>query len=164
MNSTGHPDVNVEPAEPHFLMEWEDLTGPNRWVRAGILSLIVHVFLGSGMLYVASQPLPTYRPTEATIQRKVTPLISPPVELTQKAPNKAPLSKEFNLESMTPHPAARNFPAAGAAERPAAHKFTPPAPTRAAVPAPAMPDAPSLDAQQIRPTPSQIPVLGTTQV
>jgi TonB family protein len=163
MNSTGHPAVNVEPAEPHFLMEWEDLTGPNRWVRAGILSLIVHVFLGSGMLYVASQPLPTYRPAEATIQRKVTTLIFPPVELTQKSPNKAPLSKEFNLESMAPHPAARNIPTPGAAERPAAQKFTPPAPTRAAVPAPAIPEAPSLDAQKVRSIPSQNPALGTTQ-
>jgi TonB family protein len=163
MNTPGQLAVNTEPAEPHFLLEWEDSAGPGRWIRAGILSLIVHVFLGSGILYVASQPLPMYTPTQIASLRKVTPLVAPPADLTQKAPNKAPLSKEFNLESMAPHPAARNFPKPGAAERPAVQKFTPPTPTRAAVPAPAIPDAPSLDGQQLRSIPSQNPALGTTQ-
>jgi TonB family protein len=164
MNSTGQLAVNSEPAEPHFLLELEDSGSPNRWVRAGVLSLVVHLILGPGILYVANQPLPTHNaPPQAENTRRVTPLIAPPVELTQKAPNKAPLSKEFNLESMTPRPAARNFPNPGAAERPAVQKFTPPTPARAAVPSPAIPDAPSLDPQQVRAIPNQIPVLGTTQ-
>ena len=132
-------------------------------MRAGILSLVVHVFLVSGILWMVSQPLPVHRPTQVENIRKVTPLIAPPAELTQKAPNKAPLSKEFNLESMAPHPATRNFPNPGAAERPAARKFTPPTPARAALPAPAVPDAPAMEAPQVRPAPSQIPVLGTTE-
>ena len=141
MNPTGQQAVNTEPAEPHFLLEFPDSRRQTRWLRAGVLSLVVHVFLGTGMVYVASQPVPVYRPPEPVETRRVTPLIAPPAELTQKTPNKAPLSKEFNLESMAPHPEIRNIPTPGAAERPAVHKFTPPTPTRAAVPAPAMPDA-----------------------
>ena len=163
MNPTDQLAVNTEPAELHFLIQWEDSSGPNRWLRAGMLSLAVHVFLGSGILWVASQPLPVHSSAQLENFRKVTPLIAPPAELTQKAPNKALLSKEFNLESMAPHPAARNFPNPGAAERPAVQKFIPPTPTRAALPAAAIPDAPALEAQQIRSLPSQFPVLGTTE-
>jgi TonB family protein len=164
MNQTGQSAVNTEPAEPHFLLDWEEAAAPNRWVRAGLLSLVVHLFLGSGMLWVVSQPLPIHTPSRTESPRKFTPLIAPPAELTQKAPNKAPLSKEFNLESMAPHPAARNIPTPGAAERPAVQKFKPPTPTRAAMPTPAIPEAPALEAQNLRPTPSPIPALGTTTV
>ena len=163
MNNPGQLAVKPEPAEPHFLIQFEESSGPSRWLRAGLLSLVVHLFLGSGMLWMVSQPLPVHQPTQFENVRRVTPLIAPPAELTQKAPNKAPLSKEFNLESMAPHPAARDFPTPGAAERPSVHKFTPPTPTRAALPAPAIPDAPALEAQQVRSVPSQIPVLGTTE-
>jgi len=163
MNPPGQLAENIEAAEPHFLLQWEDSAGPNRWLRAGILSLVVHVFLGSGILWMVSQPLPVHRVTQLENVRRVTPLIAPPAELTQKAPNKAPLSKEFNLESMAPHPAVRNIATPGAAERPAVQKFTPPTPARAALPSPAIPDAPALEAQQVRSVPSQIPVLGTTE-
>src|ERR1700712_1280917 len=101
MKSPGELAVNSEPAEPHFLLEFEDSSSPNRWVKAAALSLLVHLLVGPGLLYVANQPLPTNRPAPVEAPRRVTPLIAPPVELTQKAPNKAPLSKEFNLESMT---------------------------------------------------------------
>ena len=37
--------------------------------------------------------------------RHVTPLYTPP-ELTQKAPNKAPVSKELTVESIAPRPVA----------------------------------------------------------
>jgi TonB family protein len=166
MNSTVQQDVKEPLAEPHFLLEWEGSSDPGRWVRVGLLSLVFHLFLGTGVLYVASLPLPKYNPPENTANvRKVTPLIAPPVELTQKALNKAPLSKEFNLESIAPHPATRDFPNPGAAETPsrAGQKFTPPVPTRAPVPAPAIPDAPSIDTAQIRTVPSTNPVIGTTE-
>lgn len=163
MKSPGQLPVNTEPAEPHFLIQFEDSSGPNRWLRAGFLSLVVHIFLGSGMLWMVSQPLPVHSPAHLETFRRVTPLIAPPAELTQKAPNKAPLSKEFNLESMAPHPAARELPNPGAAERPAKPKFTPPTPSRAALPAPAIPDAPALEAQQMKSVPTQIPALGTTE-
>ena len=118
MNPTGKQAVNTEPAEPHFLLEFPDSKGSNRWLGPGVLSLVIHLFMGTGMVWVSRQPLPVARNPEP-VERKVTPLIAPPAELTQKTPNKAPLSKEFNLESLAPHPEIRNIPTPGAAERPA---------------------------------------------
>jgi TonB family protein len=165
MNSTVQQPAEPPIAEPHFLLEWDDSADTGRWIRIGILSLVVHLFLGTGFFYVASLPLPKYIPTRTANARRVTPLIAPPVELTQKAPNKAPLSKEFNIESITPHPTTSSVPSPGAAERPsrAAQKFTPPAPTRAPVPSPSMPDSPSIEAPQVRALPPPNPALGTTE-
>lgn len=153
----------MPPAEPHFLLEWEGSADPGRWFRLAIASLVIHLFLITGVLYVASRPVPPYVRSQPGESRKVTRLTMPPVELTQKAPNKAPLSKEFNLESIAPHEAASNRPNPGANDRPAraVQKFTPPAPTRAPVPTPAMPDAPSIDTAQNK-APSPAPLAGTT--
>lgn len=83
-----------------LLLNWETDADRLRTRRAGSVSLIVHVTAIVALLLVPRQ---VFQMKEEP--RRVTPLIAPPVELTQTAPNRAKLSKEFNVESIRPRPA-----------------------------------------------------------
>ena len=116
-------------------------------------SVFVHVVIAVLLWPVLTAPAPRrYSDLRIRPERKVTvtPLVVPrPSVLTQKEPNKKPLSAEFNVASITPRPEVRQFPSPGApsAGRSQTHKFVPPpvksAPTPG--PSPAIPDAPSLN-------------------
>src|SRR3981189_69669 len=110
--------IQQQPAEPNFLISWGEQEDKGHWLRSGVLSLAFLVALLAGLVFLASFPPSSVTPREAAnVSRRVTPLVAPPVQLTQKAPNKRPLSKEFNLDSIPPHPTARSIPSPGAAER-----------------------------------------------
>lgn len=82
-----------------------------------------------------------------------TPLIEPPSELTQKAPNQGKIGKEFDLESLRARP--RLFIPPG----PRASAPTVRIPGSGAAPAPPLPEPPKLDSSLARLEP---PPLGTT--
>ena len=84
--------------ELHLLLDWGQPGDLERSRRAGILSVTVHVLAIGSLLLV---PREVFREVET---RRVTPLIAPPTELTQKAPNHGKISKEFNVESLRPRP------------------------------------------------------------
>jgi TonB family protein len=95
----------------------------------------------------------------------VTPLIAPPAALTQKEPNKKPLSAEFNVASIAPRPENRALPAPGAAAAPKrapANKFVPSAQPGTPAPSVSIPDAPSLTLRGSAAPPPQ--ALGTPNV
>jgi TonB family protein len=83
-----------------LLLTWETDADRLRTRRAGSVSIVVHVVAIVALLLVPRQ---VFQMKEEP--RRVTPLIAPPVELTQTAPNRAKLSKEFNVESVQPRPA-----------------------------------------------------------
>src|SRR3954451_9863909 len=86
--------------DPHLLLDWGADDDRQRWLTAGSVSIAVHIVLGAFLLYLASLPPSAVETTNIVISaRHVTPLIAPPTQLTQKAPNKAPLTKEFNVDS-----------------------------------------------------------------
>ena len=84
--------------------------------------------------------------------RIFTPLIEPPAELTQKAPNQGKIGKEFDLESLLPRP--RLFVPPG----PRASAPTVRIPGSGAAPPPALPEPPKLESSLAR----LQPPLGTT--
>jgi TonB family protein len=157
--------IQQQPAEPNFLISWGEQEDKGHWLRSGILSLAFHAALLAVLVYLASLPVSSVTPREsAAVSRRVTPLVAPPVQLTQKAPNKAPLSKEFNLDSIPPHPTARSIPSPGAAERPSqrVRKFSPPPQFKSPAAPSNIPEAPALETAQLRSSPPPPQGLSTT--
>ena len=99
--------------------------------------------------FLAAAPSLTSLP-EATsdpfIRREhATPLIAPPQQLTQRDPNRGPLSREFNVDSIRPRADSEpRVPSPGAAPSPA-RSFKLPAAPRPSVPSPGITEAPPID-------------------
>jgi TonB family protein len=127
-------------AELQLLTQWGDPIGRSRSRQAAILSVLAHVALIAVLMYLPEEI--TERPPEEPV-RHVTPLVYPPTPLTQKAPNKGKVAKEFNAADLAPRPRIQSPPGA-----PAAPPLPPPpAPKQAAaVPPPPLPEAPKVDA------------------
>jgi TonB family protein len=149
--------------EPRFLLELGTPETAGQWIRAGGGSIAVHVALILILIWVAGLQPPNPAELAEVSQKRVTPLVAPPFQLTQKAPNKGPLSKEFNLESIRPETSARNVQSSpGAASLPAQprHKFVAPVQPKAPVPTPQIADAPSIETGQSRLPQQAPPALG----
>ena len=130
-----------------LLLDWARNPDETERIRkAAIGTGIVHLFL---ILCLAMMPRQTgssahVRPRE----RRVTPLVDPPIELTQKAPNKGPVSKELAVQSILPS-IPKPTPEPGTKAR----KFEPPPappPTKQAVVAP-VPEPPKIEQAQNTP-------------
>ena len=108
---------------PNLLMDWQESTASRRWLRAGIGSAVVHIFLISAAFLLAQLDTPDLRTGARIVSnfQRVTPLIAPPTRLTQKEPNQGKVSKEVNVESLL----SRSQKAAP--PRPAMRAFQPPA-------------------------------------
>ena len=98
---------------------------------AAIVSAAAHVFFLLWISNTTFEARPPYQP-----ERVFTPLVThlyTPRDITQKAPNKAPLSKELSVEAIAPRPAVKApSPAAAAKQPPAPRQFAPPPPTQTA--------------------------------
>ena len=138
-------------AEPTFLLITPDRVDGRHWARIGAASAAVHILLVLLAVPISKIPSPR-RGTDLRIRPEsrrivVTPLVAPPAVLTQKEPNKKPLSAEFNVASIAPRPDNRVMPSPGAAALPKkapANKFVPPPQRGEPAPTIAIPDAPSL--------------------
>jgi TonB family protein len=107
---------------PNLLMDWHESTGSRRWLRAGIGSAVVHIFLVTGAILLAQLDTPDLRTGAQIVSnfQQVTPLIAPPTRLTQKEPNQGKVSKEVSVESLLSHSQKAAPP------RPALRAFQPP--------------------------------------
>ncbi|MGQ9633989.1 MAG: energy transducer TonB family protein [Bryobacteraceae bacterium] len=113
---------------------YQDTESRRRALRAGSISIGLHVAL---VCLLAFTPLGGVRVHDvagivAQLKEPVT-LVAPPKELTQKAPNRGQIGKEFNLESLLPRPRVFVPPSA------------PPGAPPAGKPAP-LPEPPKIDA------------------
>jgi TonB family protein len=121
-------------------MDWPEFTGSRDWLRAGIGSVVFHIFLIIGAILLAQLDTPTLRTGSVIVSniQRVTPLFAPPTRLTQKEPNQGKVSKEVNVESLLSHSQqpARARPALRAFKPPALGRPVPgePPPTRFAEP------------------------------
>src|SRR5436190_22349985 len=89
------------PREPQFLTKW-GLEGERSRIRtAGIASILAHLTV---IVLMLSLPRIASTPNQRPQHHRMTPLIAPPSELTQTAPNKGKLSKEITAESSIPRP------------------------------------------------------------
>ena len=103
MESVTVPLVKVD-ADLHFLTDWESVQDRTKTRRAGVISVLLHVGL---IVLLFSLPKSVTAPVTDAITRRLTPLIAPLTELTQTAPNRAKVNKEFNVESAPAQPRVR---------------------------------------------------------
>jgi TonB family protein len=118
------------PAELHLLTSWEQDRGRVRQAR--LLSIAAHV---AAVIALMLMPRSLMQPSRR-VEPLITPLIEPPTELTQKAPNKGPIAKEVTVEALQPHPRIQvpNLPPS--TTRPQARIASPPQPPPAPLPEP----------------------------
>ena len=127
METVARPPVD---AELNLLTDWGNPYSESRTKTAAVLSVAAHVAVILAFVVLPPELFRAApRETPAASHRLVTPLIDPPTELTQKAPNKGKVSKEFSAE-ITPRPRIHAPPPLPAPSNPA-----PAPPQRAALPA-----------------------------
>ncbi len=153
----------------HLLPEWAEPGERERSRTAAILSVLFHVCALTILLLL---PKEAFQPPPPEPVRHITTLIEPLTTLTQKAPNTAKVTKEFNAAEVTPRPRLQVPVTPPPMPRIAATRPVPlpppPSPTRqatplpeppkleAAAPAPVKPDLPPLPGTAAPPPPPQI--------
>jgi TonB family protein len=113
--------------ELHLLPERDRASEWRRWRVAAIVSAVAHVLFVFWIGNTTFEARPPYEP-----ERVFTPLVThlyTPRDITQKAPNKGPVSKELSVEAIAPRPMVKAPAPAPAAKQPApARQFAPPPP------------------------------------
>lgn len=122
------PDTDSIVPEPklNLLLDRDMVWEARRFRVAAIGSALVHLLLTTVALNVKESPYVPRQPERMLVQR-VTPLYTPP-ELTQKAANKVPISKELSVESIPPRPTLKAPSPAPAAAKPQVATIAPPIP------------------------------------
>jgi len=138
METVGQP--SDEP-ELHLLTEWGSIGDRNRERKAAVYSVMGHTLLVVLLMTVPTDWSEPEKPRPAPI---ITPLVAPPVELTQKAPNKHKLSKEFDVVEAQERPSVQIPQGAPSTSRPRAFRPTPPQPPPVKAASP-LPEAPKVD-------------------
>lgn len=150
METVVRPQVDDE---LHLLTEWGDPYGRARTRQAAVATIFLHAAL---ITILITLPEGTYqRPEPEPPPHRVTPLVlPPPTELTQRAPNKGKVTKEFDARAEAPQRAVNTPPARPpSAPRPQAQRpavIPAPAP-KATVPGPPMPEPPKLETPKEQP-------------
>src|SRR5579863_8103873 len=152
METLARPSVE-DPSELHLLTHWGQDRGRVR--EAGMLSVAAHV---AAILALILMPRSLMQPPRR-VETQITPLIEPPTELTQKAPNKGPIAKEVTVEALQPSPRIKVPHSPPSTRRPAARINQPPAPPPAPLPEPPRIEAGNREAQPLRGLPPGPPVI-----
>jgi TonB family protein len=140
-------------AELHLLTDWSEPDSAGRHRVAAIGSILTNIGL---VLFFLWLPAGTSHPPEpAPPERHVTTLIEPLTQLTQKAPNTAKVTNEFNAHELQPRPRVVVPPSPPPVEHAAQPKplQLPPMPAPKAAAPEALPDLPKPDAA-LRPAPN----------
>lgn len=107
------PVLQPEP-ELHLLSQWRDDDAGRRTAWAATGSAIAHVFFVLGGFAIAAyMPPPKPAPHRSVLVdvRKSVPLVAPPrQQVTQKAPNRAEVAKELNLDNLIAKPEVKPQP------------------------------------------------------
>jgi len=152
METLARPSVE-DPSELHLLTHWGQDRGRVR--EAGVLSVAAHV---AAIVALILMPRSLMQPPRR-VETQITPLIEPPTELTQKAPNKGPIAKEVTVEALQPRPRIKIPHSPPSTRRPAARINQPPAPPPAPLPEPPRIEAGNHEAQPLRGLPPGPPVI-----
>ncbi len=145
--------------ELNLLTKWGDPNSRARTQKAAVLSVLVH---GAAILTLALLPSSLYqaRPESGPlIHRVITPLIEPLTELTQKAPNKGKVTKEFNAAEISPRPRLQSPAPMPSTNRPAAARqaVIPSMPAPRPAPATPLPEPPKIETAIKEPPKTDLP-------
>jgi TonB family protein len=127
--------------EVRLLLDWAPPVEKRRILRAGTGSILLHV-VGILILMLLPSGVTVRQGPHLLSALQSTPLVEPPRDLTQKAPNRGKVSKEFDLESLLPRPRLL-IPPESSMPRPA--------PVLPSLPEPPKVDAPSPKLAQMSP-------------
>jgi TonB family protein len=149
METVVHPPAE---AELHLLTDWSEPESGRRHRVAAVGSVLANVAL---VLFFIWLPAGTRQVEQPTPQRHVTTLIEPLTQLTQKAPNTAKVTTEFNAHEVQPRPRVVVPPSPPPVEHAAQPKplQLPPMPAPKAAAATTLPDLPKVDTP-VQPTPN----------
>lgn len=143
------------------MLHWQDRPDSRTFLRDGIGSLVVHVVLIAGALFLASIPTSPRPVPEITFDlSKAVHLVAPRLQqMTQKEPNRGEVPKEVNVEGLL----ARQLEAPHIPQPP--RVFRAPAPVAPAPPQrkppQLLPEPPKIEAM-VKP-PANVPQFGTPQ-
>ena len=146
-------------AELNLLTNWSEPGSRDRHRTAAIGSLITHV-----VLIAVALSMPTWVPParQFVVERRITPLVEPLTELTQKPPNTEKVTKEFNAHEVAPRPKIQIPQGEMSTTRPAAPRPAPPVPPmpapKAAAPQPE-PEMPKVEARAAPPPKIEMPAV-----
>ncbi|HJZ97586.1 MAG TPA: TonB family protein [Candidatus Solibacter sp.] len=135
-----------------LLTEWNDAFTRPRQKRAAVASAMVHLAVVALLLLMPGEVLvrPPEPPPPEPKKLIFTPLVEPPTEFTQKAPNKGKVSHEIDIASLQPRAkvqAPQGPPPAPRGNTPRPPAPLPPAPAPKS-PAPGLPEPPKVEAVQ----------------
>jgi len=159
METVANQPIDAEPidAELHLLTDWGDAGAGTRHRKAALATIAIHV-LAVVILFTLPE---TVGPRQA-LERTITPLIEPPTELTQKAPNRSKVTAEFEVRSSAERPRVEMPQAPPAVHEKPRPLVMPSAPAaKAAAPAP-LPEAPRIDTTK-EPPKSELPQFAQVQ-
>jgi TonB family protein len=165
MPSKLEPDFAI--AEPALLLDASPEERRNRLRMALVASVAVHIV---GIFFLSFAPPLQVKPPElrSEPERQITTLVMPPSLVTQRAPNRAEVSKDITLEALqAPRQEPRPGQAPGVPAAPGRRQaFTPPSPrpsAPSASPQVNLPEAPQVDVAQNRTANTPNPLLGNPQ-
>lgn len=154
-------DTVVQPpaeVELHLLTDWSDPGASTRRKRAVLGTVLVHTLVIAALIAVPPILVEPEKPLEAP---HIT-LLEPVTQLTQKAPNKGPISKEFESRLEAPRRALQ-APVAPLATKPRPEAprpaVIPAAPPPKPAPAPALPEPPKLETGTKEPPRPDLPAI-----
>ncbi|HZT29819.1 MAG TPA: TonB family protein [Bryobacteraceae bacterium] len=147
METVVRTPVQIE-GELHLLTHWE--VDRRREGEAGVTSVILHVL---AIILLALLPKSLATAPQFRSAPQITPLIEPPTELTQTAPNKGKISKELTAEQLLPRPRIQIPRSELSTTRGAARTLTMPGPPPAPPPAQSLPEPPKIEAGAAAKTP-----------
>jgi len=141
--------------EPRFLLDWGATREPRRAMLPGLAaSVLLHLTVLVVALALPKEFWRAVTPRQLAELRRVTPLVAPPFELTQKEPNRGKVAKEIDYESLLPRPhltvppMPRSTPGSGIEAPP-----PPPPPVEAAKPQIPLPEPPKAEVAAAPPPP-----------
>jgi TonB family protein len=156
METVEHPRVQPED-DLQLLLDWTPDRDETARLRAAIIgTILVHLLLIGGLAAVPHQTATVVRVPERR-PMQVTKLIDPPIELTQRAPNKGKITKELAVQSPSP-----SIPVPQSGSGAQSRKFTPPpTPQQKKEPttAPAVVEPPKIEQAQNNTPQLQLPQL-----
>lgn len=138
------------------ILEWPGLTRPVVRNQVWVASVLLHASVFWFLMLAPRVAMPSHGGAHRF--RTGTVLVAPPVELTQTAPNRNKIGKEFSLENLVPHPLVQVPPAIPPMSRAQARPLRLPPSSAAAV----LPEPPSVDTA--RSAPPAASALGSTNL
>ena len=156
MEALARPSQESGPHEVPIL-DWPGLQQPPIRNRAWAGSLLAHVVLIAAIFLT---PAGTWQPGPSRQLRTGTVLIAPPIEMTQTAPNRNRVGKEFSLDNLLPRPPVR----VPAAVPPISRNAGRPLQAPARLPEKLLPEPPSVDTASSAPPNGLNPPIRTSDL